>query len=192
MAALSTTACSSSKQSDIVATAVEAGSFNTLVAAVKAADLVGTLKGDGPFTVFAPTDAAFGKLPAGTLDELLKFPFICREEGSGAREVIAEHLGGRLINDSPRGSEEQRLLNIVEEMALASGTTMPAVYVLPEDAINAFAAGLRARAEVRAAAEGRDGRTGPARGPRAAARAPAPAPAARRDRRARAARRGRC
>lgn len=42
-------------------------------------------------------------------------------------KVIAEHLGGRLINDSPRGSEEQRLLNIVEEMALASGATMPAV-----------------------------------------------------------------
>ncbi|WP_047336477.1 M48 family metallopeptidase [Pseudomonas protegens] len=57
-------------------------------------------------------------------------------------KVIAEHLGGRLINDSPRGSEEQRLLNIVEEMALASGATMPAVYVLPEDGINAFAAGL--------------------------------------------------
>ena len=57
-------------------------------------------------------------------------------------KVIAEHLGGRLINDSPRGSEEQRLLNIVEEMALAAGATMPAVYVLPEDAINAFAAGL--------------------------------------------------
>jgi len=57
---------------DIVDTAVEAGGFQTLVAAVKAADLVDTLKGEGPFTVFAPTDEAFGKLPAGTLDELLK------------------------------------------------------------------------------------------------------------------------
>ena len=57
---------------DIVDTAVSAGSFNTLVAAVKAADLVDTLKGKGPFTVFAPTDDAFAKLPAGTLDELLK------------------------------------------------------------------------------------------------------------------------
>lgn len=57
---------------DIVDTAVGAGSFNTLVAAVKAADLVDTLKSDGPFTVFAPTDEAFGKLPAGTLDDLLK------------------------------------------------------------------------------------------------------------------------
>ena len=56
---------------DIVDTAV-AGKFNTLVAAVKAAGLVDTLKGPGPFTVFAPTDEAFAKLPAGTLESLLK------------------------------------------------------------------------------------------------------------------------
>jgi len=59
---------------DIVDTAVAAGSFNTLVAAVKAAGLVDTLKGPGPFTVFAPTDDAFAKLPAGTVDALLKDP----------------------------------------------------------------------------------------------------------------------
>jgi uncharacterized surface protein with fasciclin (FAS1) repeats len=57
---------------DIVDTAVSAGSFNTLVAAVQAAGLVDTLKGPGPFTVFAPTDEAFSKLPAGTVDSLLK------------------------------------------------------------------------------------------------------------------------
>ncbi len=57
---------------DIVDTAVGAGSFNTLVAAVKAAGLVETLKGEGPFTVFAPTDEAFAKIPAETLKELLK------------------------------------------------------------------------------------------------------------------------
>ncbi len=57
---------------DIVDTAVAAGSFKTLVAAVKAAGLVETLKGDGPFTVFAPTDEAFAKLPKGTLESLLK------------------------------------------------------------------------------------------------------------------------
>jgi uncharacterized surface protein with fasciclin (FAS1) repeats len=57
---------------NIVETAVAAGSFNTLVAAVKAAGLVETLSGAGPFTVFAPTDEAFAKLPAGTLDDLLK------------------------------------------------------------------------------------------------------------------------
>jgi len=58
--------------SDIVDTAVADGRFTTLVAAVQAAELVDTLKGEGPFTVFAPTDDAFAKLPAGTLDELLK------------------------------------------------------------------------------------------------------------------------
>lgn len=57
---------------DIVDTAMAAGSFKTLVAALKAAGLVDTLKGKGPFTVFAPTDDAFAKLPAGTVDELLK------------------------------------------------------------------------------------------------------------------------
>jgi uncharacterized surface protein with fasciclin (FAS1) repeats len=57
---------------DIVDTAIAAGSFNTLVAAVKAAGLVDTLKGPGPFTVFAPTDEAFAKLPAGTVESLLK------------------------------------------------------------------------------------------------------------------------
>jgi uncharacterized surface protein with fasciclin (FAS1) repeats len=57
---------------DIVDTAVAAGSFKTLVTAVQAAGLVNTLKGKGPFTVFAPTDAAFAKLPPGTLESLLK------------------------------------------------------------------------------------------------------------------------
>jgi uncharacterized surface protein with fasciclin (FAS1) repeats len=61
-------------QSDIVDTAVAAGSFTTLAAALQAAGLVDTLKGDGPFTVFAPTDAAFAKLPAGTLEALLADP----------------------------------------------------------------------------------------------------------------------
>jgi len=57
---------------DIVDTAIAAGSFKTLVAAIQAAGLVDTLKGKGPFTVFAPTDAAFAKLPAGTVQDLLK------------------------------------------------------------------------------------------------------------------------
>ena len=57
---------------DIVETAVAAGNFKTLAAALEAADLVGALKGEGPFTVFAPADDAFGKLPAGTVEGLLK------------------------------------------------------------------------------------------------------------------------
>lgn len=63
---------SAAQAQDIVDTAVKAGSFNTLVTAVKAAGLVDTLKGKGPFTVFAPTDEAFAKLPKGTVEDLLK------------------------------------------------------------------------------------------------------------------------
>jgi uncharacterized surface protein with fasciclin (FAS1) repeats len=59
-------------QEDVVDTAVSAGDFTTLVTAIKAAGLVDTLKGEGPFTVFAPTDEAFAKLPAGTVENLLK------------------------------------------------------------------------------------------------------------------------
>ena len=61
-------------EKDIVDTAVEAGTFTTLVAAAEAAGLVDTLKGDGPFTVFAPTDDAFAALPAGTVEGLLEDP----------------------------------------------------------------------------------------------------------------------
>ena len=67
-----TSGAMSSAKSDIVATAESAGQFKTLLAAVKAADLEGALKGPGPFTVFAPTDEAFAKLPAGTVEGLLK------------------------------------------------------------------------------------------------------------------------
>ena len=71
LAALALPAFADEKK-DIVDTAVAAGDFKTLVAAVKAAGLVETLKGDGPFTVLAPTDEAFAKLPAGTVESLLK------------------------------------------------------------------------------------------------------------------------
>lgn len=65
-------AAGSMGKKDIVDTAVSAGNFKTLAAALQAAGLVDTLKGPGPFTVFAPTDEAFAKLPAGTVDDLLK------------------------------------------------------------------------------------------------------------------------
>lgn len=67
-----TVSAAQAKSKDIVDTAVGAGKFSTLVAAVQAAGLVDTLKGEGPFTVFAPTDEAFAKLPAGTVEDLLK------------------------------------------------------------------------------------------------------------------------
>ena len=67
----STPALAAAQSKDLVQTAIDAGSFKTLVAAVQAAGLVETLQGPGPFTIFAPTDAAFAKLPAGTVDALL-------------------------------------------------------------------------------------------------------------------------
>ncbi|GAA6158697.1 MULTISPECIES: fasciclin domain-containing protein [unclassified Ruegeria] len=70
--ALIASAAFAGAKKDIVDTAVGAGSFETLVAAVQAAELVDTLKGDGPFTVFAPTDEAFAALPEGTVETLLK------------------------------------------------------------------------------------------------------------------------
>jgi uncharacterized surface protein with fasciclin (FAS1) repeats len=72
---------------DIVDTAVAAGSFTTLAKALTAADLVSTLKGPGPFTVFAPTDEAFAKLPAGTLESLLK-----PENKDKLRRILTYHV----------------------------------------------------------------------------------------------------
>jgi uncharacterized surface protein with fasciclin (FAS1) repeats len=72
---------------DIVDTAVAAGSFRTLAQALQAADLVDTLKGAGPFTVFAPTDEAFAKLPAGTLEDLLK-----PENKAKLRAILTYHV----------------------------------------------------------------------------------------------------
>jgi uncharacterized surface protein with fasciclin (FAS1) repeats len=70
---------------DIVAVAINAGTFETLVAAVKAAGLVETLQGAGPFTVFAPTDEAFAKLPSGTVEKLLADP-------AALRQVLTYHV----------------------------------------------------------------------------------------------------
>ena len=72
LAMATSVATAADNKSDIVDTAGGAGNFNTLVTAVKAAGLVDTLKGPGPFTVFAPTDEAFARLPAGTVQDLLK------------------------------------------------------------------------------------------------------------------------
>jgi uncharacterized surface protein with fasciclin (FAS1) repeats len=82
---------------DIVQTATEAGSFKTLLTAVKAAGLVDTLQGEGPFTVFAPTDAAFAALPAGTLDGLLKDP-------AALKKVLLYHVvAGSVTSDKVVG-----------------------------------------------------------------------------------------
>ena len=81
---------------DIVDTAVSAGSFKTLATALQAAGLVDTLKGEGPFTVFAPTDAAFAKLPAGTVETLLK-----PENKAKLQSILTYHV----VPGSVRASE---------------------------------------------------------------------------------------
>src|SRR5688572_16627123 len=83
---------------DIVAVASGAGSFNTLVAAVKAAGLVETLQGAGPFTVFAPTNAAFGMLPAGTVETLVKPENKTKLTGILTYHVVAGRLGAKDID----------------------------------------------------------------------------------------------
>lgn len=105
--------CSSSgkKSMDIVDTAVSAGQFKTLVAAVEAADLVETLKSPGPFTVFAPTDDAFAKLPPGTVENLLKpenkdqLVAILTYHVLSGKVMSADLVGQKLMAKTIQGSE---------------------------------------------------------------------------------------
>ena len=107
---------------DIVDTAVASGMFNTLVTALKTAGLADTLKGPGPFTVFAPTDEAFAKLPKGDLDMLLKDPAKLKEvltfhvaEGKMMASDLAQHeylqslQGGELKIDASRWHMHRRM-----------------------------------------------------------------------------------
>jgi len=97
----------SAELGDIVATADAAGSFTTLLAAAQAADLVETLQGEGPYTVFAPTDDAFAALPEGTLDSLLADPEALKEillYHVVAGEVMAADVVGLTSADSVQGS----------------------------------------------------------------------------------------
>ena len=92
---------------DIVDTAVAAGQFKTLAAALEAADLVTTLKGDGPFTVFAPTDEAFAKLPDGTVETLLK-----SENKARLVDVLTYHVvPGKVMAADVVGLDEAKAVN---------------------------------------------------------------------------------
>ena len=92
---------------DIVDTAVGAGSFNTLVAAVQAAGLADTLKGEGPFTVFAPTDDAFAKLPAGTVEDLLK-----PENKDKLKAILTYHVvSGKVMAKDVMTMKEAKTVN---------------------------------------------------------------------------------
>jgi uncharacterized surface protein with fasciclin (FAS1) repeats len=94
-------------ESDIVDTAVAAGDFDTLVTAVQAAGLEETLRGEGPFTVFAPTDAAFEALPAGTLDALLAEP-----EGDLASILTYHVVEGAVLAEDVVGLDGQEVTTV--------------------------------------------------------------------------------
>lgn len=107
-------------KTDIVDTAVEAGSFKTLVAAVKAAGLVDTLKGDGPFTVFAPTDEAFAKLPKGTVESLLK-----PENKSKLAGILTYHVvAGKVKAKKAAKLDSAKTVNGAELQISPSGKTL--------------------------------------------------------------------
>ena len=89
LAPLASETAAAAAEKDIVETAVAAGKFKTLAAALEAAGLVDTLKGDGPFTVFAPTDEAFAKLPKGTVEGLLK-----PENKDKLKAILTFHVAG--------------------------------------------------------------------------------------------------
>ena len=102
-----------STNADIVDTAVSAGDFNTLVTAVKEAGLVDTLKGDGPYTVFAPTDEAFAKLPDGTLESLLA-------DKEKLAKVLTYHVvPGKVMS---RDIADMQSLNTVEGSSISTST----------------------------------------------------------------------
>ena len=107
-----TTAHATPAARSIVTIASEAGSFGTLVAALKAADLVGALEGPGPFTVFAPTDEAFAKLPAGTVESLL------RPENKAKLQAILQYhvVPGRVLAAQAR---------TVSSAATLQGSSLP-------------------------------------------------------------------
>ena len=101
------TAAASKRPGDIVDTAVAAGQFKTLAAALQAAGLVETLKGAGPFTVFAPTDDAFAKLPAGTVEDLLK-----PENKAKLTAILTYHVvAGKVMSTDIKADMQAKTVN---------------------------------------------------------------------------------
>ncbi|RDC69800.1 fasciclin domain-containing protein [Rhodovulum sp. 12E13] len=117
--ALAVPTFAAAQEADIVDTAVAAGDFETLVAAVQAAGLVETLKGEGPFTVFAPTDAAFDALPEGTVESLL-------EDTDALTEILTYHVvpGAVMSGDLSDGMTAATVEGSEVEISITDGTVM--------------------------------------------------------------------
>lgn len=116
---------------DIIDTAAAAGSFKTLAAALEAADLTGALRGPGPFTVFAPTDAAFGKLPEGTLNDLLK-----PENSARLKSILLYHVvPGRTLSADIHGNVSPKTLegSALPIMSGAGGVDVDGAKVVQAD-----------------------------------------------------------
>lgn len=119
------------RAADIVDTAVANGSFKTLVAAVKAAGLVDALKGPGPLTVFAPNDAAFAKLPKGTLDDLLK-----PENKEKLKGILLYHVvSGKVMSTDIKGPLKPATLQgaTIDVVPAAGGVTVNGAKVIAAD-----------------------------------------------------------
>jgi uncharacterized surface protein with fasciclin (FAS1) repeats len=121
VAILGSASVANAQQKDIVDTAVAAGSFKTLAAALSAAGLVDTLKGEGPFTVFAPTDEAFAKLPAGTVENLLK-----PENKAQLISILTYHVvPGAVMAEQVTSLNEAKTVNGQSvQIAVANGSVM--------------------------------------------------------------------
>jgi uncharacterized surface protein with fasciclin (FAS1) repeats len=130
LVSLSTPAAAMGHSKDIVDTAVAAGTFKTLVAAVKAAGLVETLKGKGPFTVFAPTDDAFAKLPEGTIADLLK-----PENKGKLASILTYHVvsGTVLSADLKEGMQAVTVNGKPVKITLSGGPKINGVSVVSAD-----------------------------------------------------------
>lgn len=117
----------SASAADIVDTAVKAGNFKTLVAAVQAAGLVDTLKGPGPFTVFAPTDAAFAKIPKATLDGLLA-------DKAALTKVLTYHVvPGKVMAKDVKAGKVKTVQGGEVTLATTGGVTIDGAKVVAAD-----------------------------------------------------------
>jgi uncharacterized surface protein with fasciclin (FAS1) repeats len=127
IAATMVAACFAAQAKDIVDTAVSAGNFNTLATALKAANLVDTLKGKGPFTVFAPTDEAFAKIPKADLEALLK-------DKAKLKSVLTYHVvSGKVMSSDLKAGDVKTVQGSAVAVSLTDGAKINDAKVIAAD-----------------------------------------------------------